>query len=221
MKSILVIGMGRFGKHLAMKMLELGNDVMVVDKDEEVIEQYAPVFTDSFIGDCTNESVLRSIGVNNFDICFVTIGQDFQSSLEITSLLKELGAQFVVSKAKRDRQAMLLSKIGADDVVYPEREIAEKLAIRYNSKNIYDYIPLTSTHSIFEVPILAEWIGKTVGELDIRNKFNVSIIAVRCGGEFKVTPGANYRFCKDDNIVIIGESSSVFSLVSKTKSQNR
>lgn len=219
MKSVLVIGLGRFGKHLAQKMLELGNDVMVVDKDERIIDQYAPIFTDSFIGDCTNEAVLRSIGVNNFDICFVTIGQDFQASLEVTSLLKELGAQYVVSKAKRDRQAMLLAKIGADDIVYPEREIAEKLAVRYNSQNIYDYIPLTSSHSIYEVPVAPDWIGKTVGELDVRNTYKVSIIAVISNGEFKVMPGALYRFCEDDHMVIIGESTSVFALASKTKSK--
>ena len=217
MKSILVIGMGRFGRHLAQKMLELGNDVMVVDKDERRIEQYASIFTDSFIGDCTNEAVLRSIGINNFDICFVTIGQDFQASLEVTSLLKEMGAQHVVSKAKRDRQAMLLAKIGADEIVYPEREIAEKLAIRYNSKNVYDYIPLTSSHSIYEVPVNKEWIGQSIVELDVRNKYNVNIIAIITNGEFKPMPPSEYVFKEGDHVVIIGESSDVFSLAAKTK----
>ena len=143
MKSILVIGMGRFGRHLAKKMLELGNDVMIVDKDTSVIEQYSTVFTDSQIADCTNENVLRALGVNHFDICFVAIGDDFQSSLVITALLKELNAKFVVAKAKQDIQADLLMRIGADEVVYPEREMAEKLAVRYNATNIFDFIELT------------------------------------------------------------------------------
>ena len=117
MKSILVIGMGRFGRHLAKKLLELGNDVMIVDKDAAVIEQYSTVFTDSQIADCTNENVLRTLGVNHFDICFVAIGDDFQSSLVITALLKELKAKFVVAKAKQDIQADLLIRIGADEVV--------------------------------------------------------------------------------------------------------
>ena len=129
MQSILVIGVGRFGKHLAKTMLDLGNDIVIVDKNEEKVEALNSIFPDSFIGDCQNEGVLRSLGINNFDICFVCTGKDFQASLEITSLLKELGAKKVVSVAKRDRQANLLKKIGADDTIYPEREIAEKTGI--------------------------------------------------------------------------------------------
>ncbi|MEG0036207.1 MAG: TrkA family potassium uptake protein, partial [Oscillospiraceae bacterium] len=158
MKSILVIGMGRFGRQFSERMQELGNDVMVVDKDPELIDEIAPKFADSHIGDCCNEAVLSSLGINNFDICFVTIGEDFQASLEITSMLKELGAAHVVSKARTSRQASLLMKIGADEVVYPEREISEKLAVRYNADNIFDYIQLTSEYSIYEIPCCSKWI---------------------------------------------------------------
>ena len=146
MKSILVIGMGMLGRCLAAKMQELGNDVMIIDKDEEKIQELSTIFGDAIAGDCTNPAVLKSIGVNNFDYCFVAIGEDFYASLEITSILKELGATFVVSKAKRLRQAEFLKKIGADEVFYPEKEIAEKLAVRYNATNIFDYIELTSDH---------------------------------------------------------------------------
>ena len=182
MKSVLVIGLGRFGRHIAQRMMELGNDVMVVDKNEELVEQYSPEFTDSLIGDCRNEAVLRSLGVSNFDICIVAIGEDFQASLEITSLLKELGAKFVVSKANRDRQAKFLMKIGADEVIYPEKETAEKLAVRYNAKNIFDFIELTPEYSIYEIPILPAWAGRSISELNIRRKYHINIIAVKNSG---------------------------------------
>lgn len=216
MKSVLVIGMGRFGRHLAKKMLELGNDVMIADKDGKIIEELAPTFTDAIVADFTNSHVVSTVGVNNFDICFVTIGDNFESSLVVTSLLKSHGAKFVISKAKRDIQASLLLKIGADEVVYPEREIAEKLAIRYNAKNIFDYIPLTSEYSIYEIPILQSWIGQSVSDLDIRRKYKINIIAIKHNQSLKVTPGPDYIFQKDDHIVIIGKSSDVFKLSSKT-----
>jgi len=127
MKSILVIGMGRLGRHFATKMLALGNDVMIVDKDDSTIEQFSSIFTDSQIGDCRQEGVLRALGINNFDLCFVAIGEDFQASLEITSMLKDLGANYIVSKAREDRQAKFLKLVGANEVVYPEKEIAEKI----------------------------------------------------------------------------------------------
>ena len=155
MKSILVIGMGRFGYHLAAKMQELGNDVMIVDRDEKLINDMASRFTDSHIGDCTSEAVIRALGVKQMDICFVSIGEDFQSSLVITSLLKRAGAKCVVAKANQEIQADLLKQIGADEVVYPERDLAEKLAVRYNANNIFDYIQLTEDYSIYEIPVPA------------------------------------------------------------------
>ena len=178
MKTVLILGMGRFGIHLAQKMTDLGNEVMVVDKSPEIIESLASRFSDAHIGDCTNEGVLRALGVNNFDLCFVTIGEDFESSLVITLLLKKLGAKCVVTKARYDIQAEILTKIGADEIVYPEREIAEKLAMRYNSQNIFDYIQLTSEYSIYEIPILKEWIGKTLMAIDVRKRHNINIIAI-------------------------------------------
>lgn len=217
MKSILVIGMGRFGRHFAERMQELGNDVMVVDKDPEVIDEIAHEFTDAHIGDCCNEAVLSSLGINNFDICFVTIGEDFQASLEITSMLKELGADHVVSKARTERQATLLSKIGADEVVYPEREISDKLAIRYNADNIFDYIQLTSEYSIFEIPCCSKWANKSVGDLNVRNKFNVNIIAVKRDNTLSIAPGADYVFKSADHLVVIGKASDVFKLGGKVK----
>lgn len=216
MKSILVIGMGRLGRHFATKMQELGNYVMIVDKDDEVIEELSSVFNDSYIGDCCHEGVLRSLGVNNFDLCFVAIGEEFQSSLEITSLLKELGATFIISKAREDRQAKFLKLVGANEVVYPEREIAEKLAMRFNSDNIFDYIKLTSEYSIYEIPVVQSWIGKSIISLNIRQKYKINIIGIKHESTLKPLPDANYIFNNDDHLVVIGKSKDVFALTQKS-----
>ena len=215
MKSILVIGMGMLGRCLAAKMQELGNDVMIIDKDEEKIQELSTIFGDAIAGDCTNPAVLKSIGVNNFDYCFVAIGEDFYSSLEITSILKELGAHYVISKARRLRQAEFLKKIGADEVFYPEREIAEKLAVRYNGTNIFDYIELTSEYSIFEIPILPEWAGKTIMEVDVRKNYRINIIATKYGSQINPSPGGEHVFEKGSHIVVIGKSSDVFKLTAR------
>lgn len=216
MKSILIIGMGMLGSCLAQKMQELGNDVMIIDKDEERIQELSTIFDDAIAGDCTNPAVLKSIGVNNFDDCFVAIGEDFYASLEITSILKELGATHVVSKAKRFRQAEFLKKIGADEVFFPEREIAEKLAVRYNATNIFDYIELTSDCSIFEIPIISEWVGKSIIDINVRHQYNVNIIAIKNGEHIDPMPGGDYLFESDDHIVVIGKSKDVFRLSAKT-----
>jgi len=210
--------MGRFGRHFAERMQELGNDVMIVDKDTDLIDEIANEFTDAHIGDCCNEAVLNSLGINNFDIIFVTIGEDFQASLEITSMLKAHGAAHVVSKARTAIQASLLAKLGADEVIYPERDIADKLAIRYNADNIFDYIQLTSEYSIYEIPCCSKWINKSVAEIDVRNKYNVNIIAVKFDNALQIAPGADYVFKASDHLVVIGKASDVFKLGGKATS---
>ncbi len=217
MKSVLVIGMGRFGRHLASKMQELGNEVMVVDRDAELLNAVASEFTDAQIGDCTNESVVRSLGVKQFDLCFVSIGEDFQSSLVITSLLKRAGAKCVVAKANQEIQADLLKQIGADEVVYPERDIAEKLAVRYNANNIFDYVQLTEDYSIFEIPVPTAWVGKSLAELEVRRRHRVNVIAIKCGDLLQPTPSAEYVFRGEDHVVLIGKSADVFKLSGKRK----
>ena len=213
MKSVLIIGMGRLGRHLAKKMQELGNDVMIVDNRPELIENLSDEFTDSACCDCTNEAVIRSLGVDNFDICFVTIGEDFQSSLVITSHLKKHGARMVVAKTNQDIQAELLKIIGADEVVYPEVDVAEKLAVRYNADNIFDFVPLTAEYSIYELPVLPNWAGKTLIELDVRRKYHVNIIAVKNGSSLNPNLSGDYKFRADDHIIVIGRSNEVFKLV--------
>ncbi len=212
MKSVLVIGMGRFGRHLAHKMLELGNDVMVVDRNPDLVERFSGRFTDSYIGDCTNEDVIKTLVANNFDLYFVTMGEDFQSSLVITSLLKQHGAKCVIAKSNQDIQHDLLLKIGADEVVYPEREAAEKLAIRYNQKNIFDYIQLSSEYSICEIPVPKDWVGKTIIDLDVRRRHNINIIAIKHNSLLQPAPSPDYVFKKDEHVVVVGRSDDIFSL---------
>lgn len=215
MKSVLIIGMGRMGRHLAKKMHQLGNDVMIVDNNPAIIEALSDRFTNSSICDCTNESVIESLGVDNFDICFVTIGEDFQASLVVTSLLKKHGARRIVAKTNQDIQAELLRIIGADEVVYPEVDIAEKLAVRYNANNIFDFVPLTDEYSIYELPILPAWAGHTLIELNIRRKYQINIIAVKNGMSLDANLSADYRFRANDHIIVIGRSNEVFKLASK------
>lgn len=215
MKSILIIGMGRFGLHLAEKFTELGNEVMVVDQNADIIEELSPRFTDAQIGDCTNEAVLRSLGVGNFDICFVSIGDNFQSSLEITSLLKELGAKYVVSKARREIQAKFLLRNGADEVAYPERDSAEKLAIRHSARTLFDYIELTPEYGIFEIPIPAAWHGKSIAELNIRRRHLVNVLAIKNGDKLLALPSAEYVFVGPEHAIVLGKVEDVFRLNEK------
>ena len=216
MKSVLVIGMSMLGRYLAMRMQDMGNDVMIIDKDESIIQELSPHFPDSLVGDCCNEEVLRAIGVNNFDICFVAIGDDSYASLEITSMLKELGAQHVVAKAKRQRQADFLLRIGADEVCYPEKEIAEKLAVRYNATNIFDCIELTGDYSILEIPVVPAWVNRTIAEVNVRKSYNVNIIAVKSGGVINPDPGGGYVFAASDHLMVLGRTSDLFRISSMT-----
>lgn len=205
MKSILIIGMGRFGHHLAADFLENGHDVMIVDEDEEKLEDMVPYATSTRIGDCTSEEVLKSIGVRNFDVVFVCIGTNFQSSLEITSLVKELGAKRVISKATRDIQAKFLLRNGADEVIYPDKDIAEKWAERYSLDNIFDYIDLPGAFGIYEMPPLKEWVGKSIRESNIAATHKVSILGIKKKHEeeMSVMPSADYIIRDTDHLMVM------------------
>lgn len=187
MKTILLIGLGRFGRHIAAKLNELDHQVMAVDRDEDRVNAVLPFVTNAQIGDSTSEEFLSSLGVRNFDICIVAIGDNFQSSLETASLLKELGAQKVVARAAQDKQAKFLLRNGADEVVYPEKQMAVWTAIRYSADHILDYIALGDGLAMFEVTVPAAWVGKTVGQLDVRKRYHVSIMAIKQNGKFSMT----------------------------------
>ena len=190
MKNILLIGLGRFGKNIALQLNKLGHEVMAVDNNEERVNEILPIVTNAQIGDSTNTEFLKSLGIRNFDVCSVTIGGDFQNSLETTSLLKELGAKLVVSRAERDVQAKFLLRNGADEVVSPEKQVANWAAIRYTADHIRDYIEVDEAHAIFEVEVPEGWVGKSVGELDIRRKYSINIMATKENGKINmaVTP---------------------------------
>ena len=168
MKNILLIGLGRFGRHIALQLNKLGHEVMAVDINEERVNESLTIVTNAQIGDSTNTEFLRSLGIGNFDVCIVTIGGNFQNSLETTSLLKELGAKLVVSRAERDVQEKFLLRNGADEVIYPEKQVANWAAIRYTADHIRDYIEVDEGHAIFEVEVPEGWIGKTIGKKSIQ-----------------------------------------------------
>ena len=205
MKNILLIGLGRFGRHVAIQLNNLGHEVMAVDNNEERVNEVLPFVTNAQIGDSTNADFLKSLGIGNFDVCMVTIGGNFQNSLETTSLLKELGAKTVVSRAERDVQKKFLLRNGADEVVYPEKQIAEWAAIRYTADHICDYIQVDEAHAIFEVEVPEEWVGKTVGGLDIRKRYNINILAVKNEEEFSIAISPETYFAENDKLLVLGE----------------
>ena len=208
-KSVLLIGLGRFGEYIAMKLHELGHEIMAVDENEKRINDAMPYVTNGQIGDSTNEALLKSLGVKNYDVCIVTIGGDFQSSLETTCLLKELGAQKVVSRAEQDVQAKFLLRNGADEIIYPEKQLATWAAIRYSSDHILDYIELGDSCSIFEVSVPSAWVGKSVVEIDIRRKYNVNIIATKKKGEINAVVTADTILSGDETLLVLGEQKAM------------
>ena len=201
MKNILLIGLGRFGRHIALQLNKLGHEVMAVDINEERVNEILPIVTNAQIGDSTNTEFLKSLGIRNFDVCIVTIGENFQNSLETTSLLKELGAKLVVSRAERDVQEKFLLRNGADEAIYPEKQVANWAAIRYTADHIRDYIEVDEAHAIFEVEVPEGWIGKTVGELDIRKKYSINIMATKENG--KINMAVSPETVLTDNITLL------------------
>ena len=215
MKCVLVIGLGRFGRHLCLKLTQLGNEVMIVDKDEAAVTELANSVTSAQIADCTDEAALHALGVPNFDVCFVCIGSDFASSLLITSLLKDLGAQRIIAKSSQDLHTRLLLRNGADEVVYPERDSAERIAVRLSAEQVFNYIELTDEYSIYEIPPLPHWPGHTVRELDVRNKYRINILAVKRDEELRPMPGADYLFTGDEHVLALMSKEDAKKLLRK------
>ena len=209
MKSILLIGLGRFGRHVAEKLYELDHQVMAVDKQEDRVEAVMSYVTNAQIGDSTNMEFLETLGVSNFDVCIVAIASDFQSSLETTAYLKDLGAKMVVSRASRDVHARFLLRNGADEIVYPEKQVANWTAIRYSSEHIFDYVQLSDTHAIFEIEIPDNWVGKTIGQVDIRKKFNINIMALKRKGSLDMAIRPDTMLDRDVTMLVLGESKDI------------
>ena len=204
MKSVLIIGTGKFGKCLALKMADLGNEVMVVDKDENELKEISEHVTSALVADCMDENVLKSFGINNFDICFVCIGENFQSSLEITSLLKDNGAKYVVSKAERDIHAKFLLRNGADEIIFPEKDMANRAAYRFSANHMFDYIQLSPDYAVSEIKTPEQWIGKTISHVNVRMNFNVNVLAYKEDGKIHPLSNPNYIFKEHTRLIVSG-----------------
>lgn len=209
MKTILLIGLGRFGRHIAMKLNELNHQVMAVDRNEERVNAVLPFVTNAQIGDSTNEDFLSSLGIRNFDSCIVAIGDNFQNSLETASLLKELGATKVIARASTGVQEKFLLKNGADEVVYPEKQLASWTAIRCTSEHILDYIDLDGDYSIFELSIPDNWSGKTILQLDIRKKYGINILGIRENGKLNMNITPDTVLSGGKSILVLGHQKAV------------
>ena len=217
MKSVLLIGLGKFGQTLGEDLLEVGADVMIVDKNEAVVNQLAPKYTDALIANCMNEDNLRSLDIPSFDVCIVAIGDDFQSSLEITSLLKELGAKHVISRATTNIQRKFLLRNGADEVVYPDKDIAERLAMKLSTKRVVDYIALSDDYSIFEITVPSAWHGKKIVEVNPRKAYGMNILTVKNGEDTLPTPDGEYTFKANDHIVVFGNTEEIVAFTKGKK----
>lgn len=209
MKSILLIGLGRFGRHTAKKLDELHHQVMAVDREKSRVDEVLPYVTNALIGDSTSRKFLDSLGVRNFDVCIVAIGDNFQNSLETASLLKELGAKLVVARASTGVHAKFLLKNGADEVVYPEKQLADWTAIRFSHDHIFGYIELDGDHAIFEVSIPEGWVGKTVGQIDIRKKYNINIMALKRGTVLDLDITPETYLSSENTMLVLGEMKNI------------
>ena len=217
MKSILLIGMGKFGQTLGTRLLNMGDEVMIVDKNEDIINALAPKYTYALIANCMNADNLSTMDIPSFDVCVVAIGDDFQSSLEITSLLKDLGAKYVVSKATTEIQRKFLLRNGADEVIYPDRDIAEKLAVKLNSAKVYDYIELDAEYSIFELAVPSEWYRKKIVDVNPRRKYDINILTIKKGHKIISSPNAEYVFEDGDHMVVFGNTEKILAFTNKRK----
>ena len=215
MKSVLLIGMGKFGQTLGEKLLNMGNEVMIVDKNEEKINSLAPKYTEAVIANCMNEENLKKLDIPSFDACVVAIGEDFQSSLEITSLLKDLGAKWVVSKATTEIQRKFLLKNGADEVVYPDRDLAEKLAVTLNSTKVFNYVELNNEYAIFEIASPNQWAGKKLVDINPRKKYGINILTIKKGDTVVSNMDANYVFEEGDHMLVFGNTEKVLKFTNK------
>lgn len=212
MKSILVIGLGRFGRHMAQKFIESGHEVMGVDLNQDRADDAVGVLQEILIGDATEERFVESLGVSNFDLCVIAIGEKFQSVLEITVLLKDFGCKYIVARATREVHQKLLLRNGADYVVYAEREVAERLAIKFGADNIFDYVELTPEIGIYEIAIPKKWVGKSILELSIRTKYHISVMATKKNGQIYPLPMPNHIFQDSESVMVMGKAEDIQKL---------
>lgn len=211
MKSFLVVGLGRFGTAIAEELFRLGQEVLAMDTDAERVQKIAESVTYAMVGDAKDEAVLQSVGVRNFDCVVVSIGENIQDSIMTTVLAKEMGARHIIAKAKNPMHGKILEKVGADKVIYPETQAAQKLAQRMISNSIIDYIELSDHYSIVEAQAPRAWWGKTILELQIRTKYGVNILAIKedDGAKMTISPGPDHRILQGQMVILLGESRKI------------
>ncbi|MCD8105150.1 MAG: TrkA family potassium uptake protein [Lachnospiraceae bacterium] len=218
MKSILIIGLGDFGHYLCRDLANLKNEIMIVDQDESAMEDLLDIVSDSLIADCTRESVLKKLGVGNFDICFVCISGNFQCSLEITSLLKDLGAKYVVSMVRSEVHAKFLLRNGADEVIHPNRGAAMRAAVKYNNDHIFDYIDLKDGYSIYEITPMKDWVGRTILASDIRARHDLYIVGILSpGGRTNFMPDPQTIIRDGDHLMVLAHCDTIDKLMKKMR----
>ena len=212
MKSILIIGLGRFGRHMAQKFIEEGNSVLAVEASEERANAAVSLVPNIEIADATDDTVIESLGINNFYICVDAIGDNFQAALEITVLLKDFGGKFIIARASRDVHRKLLLRNGADYVVYAERDMAERLAMKFGAKNIFDYIELNKEIGIYEIATPENWYGKTILEKSVRSNYNVTILATKKEERIYPLMEPEHVFVPDESLLVMGSAEAVHKL---------
>lgn len=213
MKSFLIIGMSTFGQHLCKELFCRNSQVMIVDKDEELVERMLPFAVSGKIGDCTNVEVLASFGVDEFDACFVCVGGHFTECLEITSMLREMGAKKIVSEVNRDIESKFLLRNGADSVVYPEKDLAYRIASAEADDSIFDEITLSDGYSVFEIKVPKSWCGKTIKEIDVRAKYKLSIIATKSNNHLQPMLDPSHIFTKDEHLLVMGHTEDIKKVI--------
>ena len=215
MKSFLVIGAGTFGHHICRELAKQKCEVMIVDRNPKPLEDLVNIVTSAKIADCANIETLRSFDIPSFDACFVSVGRNFQYSLEITSLLKELGAKKVFSKADEDIQAKFLLRIGADEVVYPEKDMAKRIAIAESSDSIFDCMPLGADFGIYEITVPKKWVGKTVVKLDVRRSYNLTVLALKNGANLRPLPPIDHVFTETEHLMVLGRDEDIRRVIDR------
>lgn len=203
-QSFAVLGLGSFGQSVAKTLYALGHEVLAIDGNEEVVQTISDNVTHAIEGDCRDENVLRAVGIRNFDVVVVAIGQDLEASILITTMLKELGVSYVVAKAHSLMHSRILKKVGADKVVFPELDMGVRVANTLSNVNVVDQLSLSDGYSIVEINCPESWVGKSMIELDIRARYGINVLAVRAGDDIDVSPDPHRIFSKEDVVIVIG-----------------
>lgn len=211
-KQYVVIGLGRFGSSVAQTLYSLGNDVLVIDKNEDLVQDISDSVTHAVQMDATDENALRTLGLRNFDVAIITIGANIQSSVMATLLVKELGVKYIVAKANNDLHAKVLTKIGADRVILPEKDMGVRVAHNISSSSILDYIELSTDYSIIEIKAPEEWKGKTIMDLKLRKKYGINVMAIKNKKDINISPMPDDMIYENDVLVAVGAAQDLVKL---------